>query len=61
MIVYRVRENTRDIKGIISHFDFKNYWVYVSDFFYDYRDALRSSIRYDKCHPVGSWVEAIEM
>lgn len=60
MVTFRVRENTRDIKGAPGHADFKGYWIYCSNEFHDYYEALMFAVDYDRTHQVGCWVELIE-
>lgn len=58
MVTFRVRENTRDIKGAPGHADFKGYWVYCSPYFHDYYEALEYAIAWEKStYPC--WVELI--
>lgn len=60
MLTFRVRENTRDIKGAPGYADFKGYWVYCSPEFHDYYQAILYAIQYDKENPmIGCWVELI--
>lgn len=59
MVTFRVRENTRDIKGAPGHSDFKDYWVYVSQDFHDYYEAIKWAISYEKSGRYPCWVELI--
>lgn len=58
-MTYRVREYTRDLKGPDGKVNFKNYYVYCSDEFTDYYEALEYAVNYEKkinkC-----WVDCID-
>lgn len=59
MITFRIREHTRDIKGSPGHADHKDYWVYTSDEFHDYYEALKCAIALEKSGRYPNWVELI--
>lgn len=59
MVRYRVRENTRTIKGAPGHSDHTDYWVYCHNgYFFDYYEALKFAVEYSK-ERYPCWVEAL--
>jgi hypothetical protein len=58
-LTFRVREHTRTIKGATGYADHPDYWVYVSDEFHDYYEALKYAIAYEKSGRHKCWVELI--
>lgn len=59
-MTYRVRENTRDIKGAPGHADHKNYYVYCSPEFSDYCEALKYAIALEKAGHYKNWVDCMD-
>ena len=58
MVTFRVREYTRPIKEDQPIQDGMNpYWVYCSDDFTDYYDAIKYAINYEKRTGIGTWVD----
>lgn len=60
MVTFRVRENTRTIKGAPGYPDHKDYWIYVSNEINDYYEALKAAIRHEKQGGYKCWVECID-
>jgi hypothetical protein len=57
--VFMVREYTRTIKGAPGHADHPDYWVYCSDEFTDYYEALKYAVDLEKQGRYKNWVECI--
>lgn len=62
MIVFRVREYERPIKKDQPIQDGMNpYWVYCSNEFYDYYEALKYAVEEERITKIKNWVELISV
>lgn len=59
-MTYRVRENTRDIKGAPGHADHKDYYIYYQPEFSDYYEALKYAISMEKKGLYKNWVDCMD-
>jgi hypothetical protein len=61
-MTYRVREYTRDVKPMpgSGNNGFKNYYVYCSGEFTDYREAIIEAIKIEKETKIKNWVDCMD-
>jgi len=56
-MTFRVRENTRTVKGDVGYADHPDYWVYCSGEFHDYYKAREYAIEYERKGGYKCWIE----